>query len=115
MNEDGWLARFGQAHDELFSQVHGYSVFYPFHRRFILEFENVARTYDPHFVLPYFDATESYRNPAKHPLLTSSTLRTNGEPTDHCVINGVQANMQLSYPSRHCLRRNYNNGTAIKP
>ncbi|KAJ1931583.1 hypothetical protein EC988_009741, partial [Linderina pennispora] len=115
MNEDGWIARFGQAHDQLFSQVHGNTVFFPFHRRFVLEFENVARRYDPSFVVPYFDATESYRDPASHPLLTAGALGTNGQSTDRCLVNGVQANTQLSYPSRHCLRRNYNNGNSINP
>ncbi|KAJ2338977.1 hypothetical protein GGF43_006756, partial [Coemansia sp. RSA 2618] len=67
MNKDGWMSRFGASHDRLFSHVHGNTCFFPFHRRYVLEFENIARTYDPNFVVPYWDATESYRNPAADP------------------------------------------------
>ncbi|KAJ2761106.1 hypothetical protein H4S06_001379 [Coemansia sp. BCRC 34490] len=113
MDQDGWLSRFGASHDRLFSRVHGNTCFFPFHRRYVLEFENIARNYDPNFVVPYWDATQSFREPASDPMLTSGILGTNGQQGDNCVTNGIQANMQFTYPNAHCLRRIYNQGTTI--
>ncbi|KAJ2861082.1 hypothetical protein GGI22_002549, partial [Coemansia erecta] len=113
MDQDGWLSRFGASHDRLFSRVHGNTCFFPFHRRYVLEFENIARNYDPNFVVPYWDATQSFRQPSSDPLLTAGVLGTNGQGTDGCVTNGIQANMQFTYPNNHCLRRRYDQGTGI--
>ncbi|KAJ1988356.1 hypothetical protein EDC05_005330 [Coemansia umbellata] len=113
MNQDGWMSRFGSAHDRLFSRVHGNTCFFPFHRRFVLEFENIARQYDPNFVVPYWDATQSYRTPASDPLLTPGALGTNGQESNKCLTNGIQANMQISYPNNHCLSRSFNQGNSI--
>ncbi|KAJ2635160.1 hypothetical protein GGF40_003780 [Coemansia sp. RSA 1286] len=113
MHQDGWITRFGASHDRLFSRIHGNTSFFPFHRQFVLEFENAARNYDPNFTVPYWDATQSFRSPAADPLLTAGALGTNGQPGSRCVANGIQANMQLTYPNNHCLRRNYNNGDSI--
>ncbi|KAJ2760624.1 hypothetical protein IWQ56_005443 [Coemansia nantahalensis] len=113
MNNDGWMSRFGASHDRLFSRVHGNTCFFPFHRRYVLEFENIARGYDPSFVVPYWDATESFRNPAGDPLLSAGALGTNGQGSDRCLVNGIQGNTQMTYPNGHCLRRNYNNGNSI--
>ncbi|KAJ2713875.1 hypothetical protein H4R19_002035 [Coemansia spiralis] len=115
MNNDGWMSRFGASHDRLFSRVHGNTCFFPFHRRYVLEFENIARGYDPNFVVPYWDATESFRTPATDKLLSATALGTNGESSDHCVTNGIQSNTQVTYPDNHCLRRNFNNGNSIAP
>ncbi|KAJ2006328.1 hypothetical protein H4R26_001461, partial [Coemansia thaxteri] len=79
MSNDGWISRFGASHDRLFSRVHGNTCFFPFHRRYLVEYENIGRTYDPNFVLPYWDATQSARNPAADPLLNSNALGTNGQ------------------------------------
>ncbi|KAJ1719985.1 hypothetical protein LPJ61_006225, partial [Coemansia biformis] len=113
MNNDGWMSRFGASHDRLFYRVHGNTCFFPFHRRYVLEFENIARGYDPNFVVPYWDATQSFRNPAADPLLSATALGTNGESTDRCLTNGIQGNTQVTYPNNHCLRRAFNNGNSI--
>ncbi|KAJ2162094.1 hypothetical protein GGF46_000969 [Coemansia sp. RSA 552] len=113
MNNDGWIRRFGASHDRLFSQVHGNTCFFPFHRRYVLEFENIGRTYDPNFVVPYWDATESYRSPAADSILSSAALGTNGQGDDRCLQDGVQGEMQMSYPDQHCMRRSFDQGTGI--
>ncbi|KAJ2724590.1 hypothetical protein GGI07_001843 [Coemansia sp. Benny D115] len=115
MHQDGWITRFGTSHDRLFGRIHGNTSFFPFHRRYLLEFENIARTYDPNFTIPYWDATESYRNPVADPLLSATALGTNGLPNTRCLDDGIQGKMQLSYPNNHCLRRNWNGGNSINP
>ncbi|KAJ2371357.1 hypothetical protein H4S02_009587 [Coemansia sp. RSA 2611] len=114
MAQDGWIGRFGASHDRLFSRVHGNTCFFPFHRRYILEYENIGRTYDPNFVVPYWDATQSARNPMADPLLSASALGTNGQGGNNCLADGIQGNSQLTYPNQHCLRRVYDNNGSIK-
>ncbi|KAJ2780392.1 hypothetical protein H4R18_003473 [Coemansia javaensis] len=110
MHDDGWTTRFGASHNRLFSRVHGNTCFFPFHRRYVLEFENIARQYDPNFVVPYWDATESFRAPASDPMLSPAALGTNGRGADNCLADGIQGNMQMSYPNQHCMRRIFNGG-----
>ncbi|KAJ2804772.1 hypothetical protein H4S07_004159 [Coemansia furcata] len=114
MAQDGWIGRFGASHDRLFSRVHGNTVFFPFHRRYILEYENIGRRYDPNFVVPYWDATQSARNPMADPLLSANALGTNGQDGTNCLTDGIQGNSQLTYPNQHCLRRKYDNNGSIK-
>ncbi|KAJ2864633.1 hypothetical protein GGH94_002779 [Coemansia aciculifera] len=114
MAQDGWVGRFGASHDRLFSRVHGNTCFFPFHRRYILEYENIGRTYDPNFVVPYWDATQSARNPMADPLLSANALGTNGQGGDNCLADGIQGNSQLTYPNQHCLRRVYDNNGSIR-
>ncbi|KAJ2409023.1 hypothetical protein J3F80_001647 [Coemansia sp. RSA 2526] len=113
MNDDGAISRFGASHDRLFSRVHGNTCFFPFHRRYVLEFENIARRYDPNFTVPYWDATESFRNPAADPVLSNNGLGGNGGSNDRCLGSGIQSNMQVTYPNNHCLRRSFNQGDSI--
>ncbi|KAJ2497715.1 hypothetical protein GGH96_004898 [Coemansia sp. RSA 1972] len=113
MNDDGAISRFGASHDRLFSRVHGNTCFFPFHRRYVLEFENIARRYDPNFTVPYWDATESFRNPAADPVLSNNGLGANGGSNDRCLESGIQSNMQVTYPNNHCLRRSFNQGDSI--
>ncbi|KAJ2622595.1 hypothetical protein GGF44_005376 [Coemansia sp. RSA 1694] len=114
MAQDGWIGRFGASHDRLFGRVHGNTCFFPFHRRYILEYENIGRRYDPNFVVPYWDATQSARNPMSDPLLSANALGTNGQTGTGCLMNGIQGNSQLTYPNQHCLRRVYDNNGSIK-
>ncbi|KAJ2615333.1 hypothetical protein H4S08_001297 [Coemansia sp. RSA 1365] len=115
MQNDGWISRFGESHDRVFSRVHGNTCFFPFHRRYVLEFENIARSYDPNFVVPYWDATESFRNPAADRILSSNGLGSNGQGSDSCLTNGIQGNAQMTYPNQHCMRRIFDNGNSINP
>ncbi|KAJ2740771.1 hypothetical protein GGI20_005628 [Coemansia sp. BCRC 34301] len=114
MAQDGWIGRFGASHDRLFGRVHGNTCFFPFHRRYILEYENIGRTYDPNFVVPYWDATQNARNPMSDPLLSANALGTNGQAGTGCLADGIQGNSQLTYPNQHCLRRVYDNNGSIK-
>ncbi|ORX66198.1 Di-copper centre-containing protein [Linderina pennispora] len=49
-----------------------------------------------------------YRVPASSQVLTSAWVGGNGQ-SNNCVTNGVQANWQMTYPSAHCLRRQFGN------
>ncbi|KAI8323548.1 Di-copper centre-containing protein [Martensiomyces pterosporus] len=107
MNSDGQFDRFASTHQNVFGNVHGKSAFFPFHRRFVLEFENLGRQIDANFTIPYWDTTREYRNPASSPILQEDTLGGNGEGPGSCLTTGIQANWEMGFPSQHCLRRRF--------
>ncbi|KAJ1822885.1 hypothetical protein LPJ75_000188 [Coemansia sp. RSA 2598] len=115
LHSQGHFDRFASSHQNVFNDVHGKSAFFPFHRRFVLEFENLGRRIDPQFTIPYWDTTRDYRDPASSPVLRNGTLGGNGRGADGCVVDGIQANWSLGFPSRHCMQRRYSSGDRMKP
>ncbi|KAJ1800925.1 hypothetical protein LPJ59_000715 [Coemansia sp. RSA 2399] len=113
MNNNGWFAWFAYLHSLNFNIIHNCEMFFPFHRRFIRDFEEVGQRFDSSFVLPYWDEVRDYANPAGSAVLSSAYLGANGQSGTECVTGGVQAPWTMSYPSNHCLNRQYNNGNSI--
>ncbi|KAJ2862722.1 hypothetical protein GGH94_004098 [Coemansia aciculifera] len=107
---DGQFGRFARTHDAVFDNVHGHSAFFPFHRRFVLEFENLGRKIDPSFTIPYWDTTRDYRTPQSSPVLRGAALGGNGEGPQGCLQSGIQGNWTLGFPNRHCLSRRFSGG-----
>ncbi|KAJ2090723.1 hypothetical protein GGI09_006107 [Coemansia sp. S100] len=112
MNDAGWFGWFAYLHNQYFNVIHGNEFFFPWHRRFIRDFEIVGQTYDRNFALPYWDELRDFANPAASEVLSAKFLGTNGRD-DRCVRDGNQAGWTLTYPDRHCLRRQYNAGARI--
>ncbi|KAJ2799095.1 hypothetical protein H4R20_004565, partial [Coemansia guatemalensis] len=115
MNERGWIQWFAYIHTAYFNVIHNCEFFFPFHRRFLQEFENTGRRFDSNFALPYWDEVRDYANPAASTVLSSRFVGSNGVGSDHCVRDGLQGSATLTYPNSHCLRREYNNGNSINP
>ncbi|KAJ1940585.1 hypothetical protein FBU59_003768 [Linderina macrospora] len=55
-----------------------------------------------------------YRTPAKSQVLTPPWAGGNGQE-NNCVMDGAQANWQMTFPDRHCLQRVFSNGGDIDP
>ncbi|OLY82319.1 Tyrosinase [Smittium mucronatum] len=115
MHRLGWLNRFAIIHSKYFRDVHGTKEFLPWHRRFLVEFENTARSINPSYVQPYWDSSIDFKNPASSKVLSSSMIGGNGKGDDMCVGDGLQKGWINEYPERRCLRRNYNNKDSLKP
>ncbi|KAJ2380587.1 hypothetical protein GGI05_006260, partial [Coemansia sp. RSA 2603] len=113
LQQSGWFAWYAYLHTANFEIIHGCEVFFPFHRRFLRDFEKVGQQYDPQFFLPYWDEMRDYANPAASTVLSPNYIGTNGKGNDHCVQDGNVANWKMTYPNSHCLRRQYNNGSKI--
>ncbi|KAJ1666626.1 hypothetical protein IW140_002615 [Coemansia sp. RSA 1813] len=113
MQADGWIARFADIHNREFGNIHGNDNFFPFHRRFLREFEEVGQGYDPSFAVPYWDELRDSRSPAASTVLSSRLLGGNGFGS--CVRDGFEASWTLSFPSPHCLARQYDMGSQIQP
>jgi len=115
MNKDGWFAWFAYSHSISFGFIHGTSMFFPYHRYFLNEFEYTAKTsYNSKFFLPYWDSGRDYGQPHRSPILTSKYIGGNGK-TNSCVQDGLQANWVMTNPKNHCLQRKYDNNGSIKP
>ncbi|KAJ2497714.1 hypothetical protein GGH96_004897 [Coemansia sp. RSA 1972] len=109
MQRDGWFQWFAYLHRTWFSQIHGHSQFFPFHRRFVHEWERVGKQYNGAFAQPYWDEMRDYRTPASSQVLTSNWVGGNGQGANFCVQNGLQAGWTMTYPNSHCFTRNFRN------
>ncbi|KAJ1953858.1 hypothetical protein GGI12_005922, partial [Dipsacomyces acuminosporus] len=109
MQRDGWFAWFAYLHNQNFGQIHGNSQFFPFHRRFVQDWESVARRYNSGYAQPYWDEMRDYRQPAASQVLTSNWLGGNGQGSGRCVQNGNQAGWTMTYPNNHCFSRDFGN------
>ncbi|KAJ2805930.1 hypothetical protein H4R20_001889 [Coemansia guatemalensis] len=109
MQRDGWFAWFSYLHNTWFGSIHGQSQFFPFHRRFVYEWEKTGKRYNSAFAQPYWDEMRDYRTPASSQVLTSNWVGGNGQGTNRCVQNGLQAGWTMTYPNSHCFSRSFSN------
>ncbi|KAJ2335816.1 hypothetical protein GGI00_001168 [Coemansia sp. RSA 2681] len=114
IQRDGWFQWFSYIHDASFNTIHGTSQFFPFHRRFVRDFEMVGQRYNPRFAVPYWNEFKDYRNPELSPVLSTAYLGGNGRGGDGCVSDGLQAGWTMTYPNSHCLSRAFNQGAQIQ-
>ncbi|KAJ2453522.1 hypothetical protein EV183_002161 [Coemansia sp. RSA 2336] len=115
MQDYGWFQWFAYLHASNFNVIHNCEIFFPWHRRFLLDFESVGRRFDSSFALPYWDEVRDYANPAASAVLSPAYLGGNGAGSNQCVSNGLQSGWAMTYPQSHCLHRQFNNGNTIKP
>ncbi|KAJ2900130.1 hypothetical protein IWW38_000670 [Coemansia aciculifera] len=109
MQRDGWFAWFAYLHNQWFGQIHGNSQFFPFHRRFVQDWESVGQRYSGSFVQPYWDEMRDYRAPASSQVLTSNWVGGNGQGANNCVVNGNQGGWTMTFPNNHCFPRSFGN------
>ncbi|KAI9499970.1 hypothetical protein GGI25_005358 [Coemansia spiralis] len=112
MYADGWFQYFAEVHNREFGNIHGNDNFFPWHRRFLREFEEIGQRYDRNFAVPYWDELRDARDPAGSPVLTSGLLGGNG--FGGCVRDGFQAGWMLTFPNSHCLTRQYDRGNQMQ-
>ncbi|KAJ1940890.1 hypothetical protein FBU59_003671, partial [Linderina macrospora] len=110
MNRDGWAKWFAYVHTQNFNTIHGNSQFFPFHRRFSIDYEQIGQRYSPSFYLPYWDTVSDYRAPHSSAVLGNKYIGGNGQGTNDCVSDGFLANVNAGYPDTHCLVRKFNKG-----
>ncbi|KAJ2005582.1 hypothetical protein GGI04_002185 [Coemansia thaxteri] len=114
IRRDGWFQWFSYIHEVSFSIIHGTSQFFPFHRRFLRDFEMVGQRFNPRFAIPYWNEFSDYRSPALSAVLNAAYLGGNGRGVGNCVSDGLQSGWTMSYPNSHCLSRKFNQGAQIQ-
>ncbi|OLY79766.1 Tyrosinase [Smittium mucronatum] len=115
MRDNGWFTWFARVHTENFNTIHGRSMFMPFHRIFIHDFERIMRTYDSNFALPYYNSPQDFSNPSGSSLFSSRMFGGNGSGPNRCLADGIQGGWMINYPSNQCLNRAFNAGNSIQP
>ncbi|KAJ1948820.1 hypothetical protein EC988_005016 [Linderina pennispora] len=113
MNRDGWGRWFAYVHTQNFNTIHGNSQFFPFHRRFTIDYEQIAQRYSSSFYLPYWDTVSDYRAPQTSEVLTNKYIGGNGQGANGCLSDGFLANINVGYPNTHCLVRKFDKGDGI--
>ncbi|KAI9598694.1 hypothetical protein BDF19DRAFT_419699 [Syncephalis fuscata] len=93
--------------------THGFPQFLPWHRAFILDFENQLKRIDESLTIPYWDWSYDSQAPELAPIWRSDWYGGNGRDSDSCVVNGQFANWHPFYPEPHCLRRRWDNNDTI--
>ncbi|KAJ1943642.1 hypothetical protein FBU59_002847 [Linderina macrospora] len=113
MNDEGWFQYFSYIHNAEFGNIHGNDMFFPWHRRFVRDFEEIGQRYDSGFAVPYWDVLRDYRNPGGSPVFYPQLMGSNG--WGRCVPNGVHQGWTLTFPNNHCLSRAFDRGGGIQP
>ncbi|KAI9598689.1 hypothetical protein BDF19DRAFT_431145 [Syncephalis fuscata] len=105
--------RFVEKHYQARISAHGWPWFLTWHRVFIRDFEQSLQTIDDNVMLPYWDWSYDSQAPEMSPIFKNNWFGGNGRPSDNCVVDGQFASWQPSYPNVHCLRRKWDQGSAI--
>ncbi|OMH78437.1 Tyrosinase [Zancudomyces culisetae] len=113
MYDLGWFTWFAYIHEKFFDPIHFVPMFLPFHRMFAADFERVGQMFHPKFMLPYWDSARDFSDPAASQVFTSSYAGGNGRG-NNCVVDGMQGQWTMGFPTKHCLQRIFNNGAKIK-
>ena len=100
-------------HIELFRRIHIKEYFLPWHRWFLLQFENLLQRIDCRVTLPYWDWTRVAANPFSSDLWNTGEtgFGGNGSPPGGCVKTGPfqEGNFSLIRGAGGgCLKRDFN-------
>lgn len=80
--------------------------FLPWHRQFLVLYESLLYSECAYAEpLPYWDFSMDSQAPEKSQLFKD--LGGNGRPSDHCLVEGPLANWTATFPTPHCLSRNF--------
>jgi len=89
--------------------IHGGPNFLPWHRLFIRRLEGQLQLSDSRFALHYWDWTKDARTPETSVILSSSYF--GGNSGGNCMSASFFGQIYANSPSRHCLTRDYADGT----
>ncbi|KAJ9058822.1 hypothetical protein DSO57_1008351 [Entomophthora muscae] len=103
---------FTHIHNTNADTIHFTPVFLPWHRYFIRKFEKELQRFNPNVMLPYWDWSLDASEPHRSPVLSAKYMGGNGG-AGRCVRDGLFANWQMSYPQRHCLKRDFDQGRRL--
>lgn len=90
--------RWTRMHLEHVGEAHGVASFFPWHRCFLMAWENRLRDFVPNVTVPYWDWTSDWSDPLSASLFTLLPVRSG--PSGDCKY-------KRTVPQSHCLTRNY--------
>ncbi|ORX84628.1 Di-copper centre-containing protein, partial [Basidiobolus meristosporus CBS 931.73] len=92
-------------------QAHNVPCFFPWHRKYIREFELALQSIDSSITLPYWDWSLDSQAPETSLIFTPEYYGSSGESP--CIEEGHFKGWQMSVPKPHCLKRQWNRGKKI--
>ncbi|ORX86788.1 Di-copper centre-containing protein [Basidiobolus meristosporus CBS 931.73] len=99
-------------HATYFNEAHNNAAFFPWHRKFIREFELALQKKNPSVYLPYWDWSLDSQSPEESIIFSKNYFGGNGVSSrNYCLEDGPFANWTMRYPNVHCLKRQFD-GTA---
>lgn len=101
----GVYTSFVRVHATGAGHAHWTPAFLPWHRVFLLEFEDALRVVDPGVTLPYWDWSADAANPASSPVWGADLL--GGSTPGACIPDGPFAGATVQLPLPHCVRRGF--------
>ncbi|ORX95341.1 Di-copper centre-containing protein [Basidiobolus meristosporus CBS 931.73] len=115
MKRSGSYERVANIHAQVFELIHNNPMFFPWHRKFLYDFEVAIREVDPEVTIPYWDWSLDSQDPQDS--VAFSWFGGNGRKVDRC-IDGPFQNWTIVDPTinaRRCLKREFSNGDKIEP
>jgi len=109
--ENGGPCRYdvlAKMHGDNATPLHVHAIFLPWHRWFILKYEDALREKAPGVTLTYWDWGHDSQEPQSSPIWGDEPWKfgRNGDPDDdNCVKTGAFASWQPGFPEKHCLKR----------
>jgi tyrosinase len=91
-------ARWTRLHLEHVGEAHGVASFFPWHRMFVVAWEERLRELVPDVTVPYWDWTSDWSDPLSASIF--KLLPVKAGPSGDCKY-------RMTVPNRHCLMRNY--------
>lgn len=95
---DGETDRWARMHLEHVEEAHGVAAFFPWHRMFVMAWENRLRELVANVTVPYWDWTTDWSDPLSASIFKLIPVKTGS--------NG-DCKYRRTVPNRHCLTRNY--------
>lgn len=98
----------GRIHRESVLEAHGGSFFLPWHRLFLLLFENLLREVNPSVTIPYWNWAVDGEDAAMSDVWSRvGGSRRAGGGSPGCIPDGPFANIWISNPEHRCVRRGF--------
>jgi hypothetical protein len=113
LKQSGTYDTFVNLHIKYQNVIHGGSLFWPWHRWLVRQFEIALQTKNANVWVPYWDWAYDSQAPERSVVFQSSRFGGNGKGANNCVQDGAFANWQAVYPDAHCLSRQWDGGNTI--
>lgn len=94
-------------HGGISGDIHYVAPFLPWHRLFLVLYEELLQEVNSDIAQPYWHSTFDSQSPEDSPIFAIDAFGGNGKGPKSCVKDGTFSGMQVIYPERGCLSRDF--------
>ncbi|EPZ33292.1 Tyrosinase domain-containing protein [Rozella allomycis CSF55] len=110
VKKSGFFDNYAEVHIQQSGGVHSAPIFFPWHRKYVNEFEKELQKIDSSVSLPYWDWTLDSQAPEKSMVFREDYFGGNGAGSSYCVQNGPFKSWKVG---EQCLSRSFDGGDRI--